>query len=57
VFITGKPKQEAIEIFSEAFDRVKCPGSKTFNQIAEKAHKDKFKLDSQYENEYQNQRE
>jgi hypothetical protein len=54
VFITGKPKQEAIEIFSEAFDRVKCPGSKTFNQIAEKAHKDKFKLNSQYENEHEN---
>jgi hypothetical protein len=57
VLITGKPKPEAIEILSDAFDRVKCPGSKTFNQIAEKAHKDKFELDSQYENEYQNQRE
>lgn len=54
VLITGKPKPEAIEIFSDAFDRVKCPGSKTFNQIAEKAHKDKFELDRQYENEHEN---
>ena len=54
VLITGKPKPEAIEILSDAFDRVKCPGSKSFNQIAEKAHKDKFELDRQYENEHEN---